>query len=130
VGGSLFIRPEGIDFTQIDPLLLAVVMFTLLPGVHGMAVSALIERSLSRSGSGRVWLSWVLLLVGLIPLALLGPVGLGLVVVIGVGWFLNRHVPLAKAWASAPATWIGRAVVTASGVFATVILVKDAVEIL
>jgi hypothetical protein len=130
VGGELFIRPGGTDFTLIDPLLVAVVMFILLPGAHGMAVAALIERFLSRSGIGPLWISWVLLLLGLLPLAVLGPFGLGLVLLLGVGWLLNRQVPLAKVWTLSPAVWTGRAVITASGVFASVILVKDVVEVL
>lgn len=130
LGGSMFIRPGGIDFTEIDPLLLAVVLFIVLPGLHGMAVSALIERSLSRSGTRRLWLSLVFVLLGLIPLAVLGPFGLGLVLLMVVGWLVNRQLPLARAWTSTPAIWIGRAVVTASGVFATVIVIKDVAEVL
>jgi hypothetical protein len=58
--GALFIRPGDTDFTLLDPLLLAVVMFILLPGLHGIVVATLIERFLPRSETGPLWISWVL----------------------------------------------------------------------
>ena len=33
VGGALFINPGGLDFTQLDPLPLAIAMFIVLPAI-------------------------------------------------------------------------------------------------
>ena len=53
VGGALFISPDGLDFTRLDPLPLAIVMFIALPAIYGVAMSVFVERLLpSSSGVG------------------------------------------------------------------------------
>lgn len=44
VGGSLFVHDEGVDFTLISPVLLAIALFVLLPGVAAALVVLLVER--------------------------------------------------------------------------------------
>ena len=44
VGGSLFVHEDGVDFTLISPLLLAIALFVLLPGVAAALVVLLVER--------------------------------------------------------------------------------------
>ena len=46
VGGALFIRPGGIDSTQVQPHLLSIVMFIALPAAYGVALVYLAERML------------------------------------------------------------------------------------
>jgi hypothetical protein len=46
VVGSSIISPDGVDFTVLSPLWLAVVMFVLIPAAYGVAASVLVERSL------------------------------------------------------------------------------------
>jgi hypothetical protein len=41
VGGSLVIHPDGVDFTLLEPLWLAIVLFVLLPAAYGLAVASL-----------------------------------------------------------------------------------------
>jgi hypothetical protein len=131
VGGSAVIRPGGIDFTLLEPLWLAVVMFVALPAAYGFAVSVLAERLLERApgfrrvpsaiGGGAVLL--VLVMFG-IP---------GIAVAVGaVGALALRRwaPPVAAAWTSAPMTWLGRAAVAAICVEAAIALEKDVVEIL
>ena len=51
VGGSQFVHAEGIDFTLLDPLWLAVLSFVLLPGLAALVVVVLAERWLADDGS-------------------------------------------------------------------------------
>ncbi len=44
VGGTTFLRPEGIDLAVLDPLGLAVAGFIALPALSAMATAALVER--------------------------------------------------------------------------------------
>jgi hypothetical protein len=136
VGGAEVIRPGGIDFTLLDPLWLAVALFVLLPVGYGVLVSMLAERFL-RSDS-RFRGSRAALVVGLapIPIVLLlmvgfGAAGLAILVAAGVllaVWTWSPH--LASAWSSAPATWLGRALLLVVGIVAAIVLTGDVAEIL
>ena len=113
-GGALVIRPEGIDFTLLEPLWLAVTMFILLPATYGIALSLLAERLLS-SASFRVgkW-AWVAAL----PLAavmLTGPIGVAMILLLCVAIWVNRYGHITRLWRSTPVTWLGR------GLFAAVV---------
>lgn len=44
VGGSVFVHEDGVDFTLISPVLLAIALFVLLPGVAAALVVLLVER--------------------------------------------------------------------------------------
>ncbi|MGH2577477.1 MAG: hypothetical protein ACRDG9_06975, partial [Actinomycetota bacterium] len=82
VGGATVIRPGGIDFTLLEPLGLAVVMFVALPGAYGVATSLLAERFLaddSAFGRSRAWIAGLVLLL---PLGLFGVVGLAVLALI------------------------------------------------
>lgn len=133
VGGALVIRPDGIDFTLLEPLPLAIAMFVALPALYGVAVSLLTETFL-RSAEARSKRGWILVLLPLLPIAALGPLGiLILLAAFGVwaaGTMLGRHLPLAGIWRSSPVTWLGRAAVAGLTVYATVGLIQDSVEIL
>jgi hypothetical protein len=129
IGGALFIRPDGIDFTKLDPLALACAMFILLPALHGIAVAALIERRLTRP-SRNGWMSWIVLVLGLLPIGLFGIFGLALIVLIGAGWMLNRTGRLSQLWTSTPGLWTGRAVLTGLSAWAGVTLVSDVAAVL
>ena len=51
VGGSQFVHADGIDFTLLDPLWLAVLSFVLLPGLAALVVVLLAERWLADDSS-------------------------------------------------------------------------------
>jgi len=124
-GGAVVIHPGGVDFTQLDPLALAVAMFVALPALYGLALSWLAERLLARTERGRAPTS-IISFLPLLGVGLAGPVGLLLLGAIGVGWVADRKgAPLERAWHSGPGTWLGRgafAGVTALALFA---LVRD-----
>jgi len=53
VGGSVVIHPGGIDFTQLDPLALAIVMFIALPALYGAAMSRLVDLWIARANQAQ-----------------------------------------------------------------------------
>jgi len=120
VGGALVIRPEGIDFTALQPLSLAVALFIALPGVYGVIVSVLTERLIgSPSFTASRW-RWVSLLL-LLPLLATGPLGVGLLLLCGLIIAANRSDRVTRLWCLPETVWAGRtafgAVLTASSVF-------------
>jgi hypothetical protein len=131
LGGALFVRPGGVDFTLISPLPLAIAFFVALPAVYGAALSVLVERWLRQDSKLRR--SWVGLL-GLIPLvfvSLVGPIGLLVILVLLGSWFVGRAIPSSIAvWHSAPVTWIGRALLAGLAGLALVDLFRKTAEIL
>lgn len=132
VGGSAVLNPGGIDFTELDPLLLAVVMFIALPALYGVALSWLTERFLAREPRDSGRFLWALPVLGLLPLALGGPFGLGVVILMPILWAANRQSDgaLVKLWRSSVVTWLGRAALVGLTAWAFVILVEDTVAIL
>ncbi|MGH2649591.1 MAG: hypothetical protein ACRDHS_08850 [Actinomycetota bacterium] len=130
VGGALVIRPNGIDFTLLEPLWLAVAMFIALPAAYGVALSLLAERLLLRRGAFGGPKAWVAGLVLLLPLGLFGPVGLAVLAVIVAALLLNRSPQMRSIWTSQPVVWIGRAGLAVVAVVAAASLVRDVTEIL
>jgi hypothetical protein len=131
VGGALVIRPDGIDFTLLDPLALAIAMFIALPAIYGVVVSRLIERWSRRDsgpGASRAWM------VGLIPLVLLGltgPLGIGLSLVMLALWMVHRtDRRLASLWGSPAVVWMGRAGLITVTVVSLGLLMSDITKIL
>ncbi|MBA2726246.1 MAG: hypothetical protein H0U53_09680, partial [Actinobacteria bacterium] len=105
IGGAFFITPGGVDFTLLDPLLLAVALFIALPGLHGFTMSVIIENLLSYTDRPRFpLLSWF----SLLPLAgflFLNPVGWLIFLILGLGWTLKRRFGLLGLWTSSPMVW-------------------------
>jgi hypothetical protein len=131
VGGVLVLRPGGLDFTLLDPLPLAVVLFVALPALYGVVLSLLIERLLRGDSIMRRRAAWVAGLLPLVPLVLLG--GAGIVIVLGgfLVWWTARTFPaVVTVWRSSVATWTGRAILAIVGVASLVGLFEDVVEIL
>lgn len=136
VGGAVAIRPDGIDFTLLEPLWLAVAMFIALPAAYGVVLAVLVERSFRRP-VGERWRSLIglPLLLPLLPLpialGLRGPVQTGvLLAAIPVLWLLSRGRGLASAWTTPVVTWIGRTALAAVTALAVVVLVRDVVAVL
>ncbi|MEO6204978.1 MAG: hypothetical protein ABIO67_06305 [Mycobacteriales bacterium] len=44
VVGNLLVHTDGVDFTRIDPAVLAIALFVLLPGVYAVMLTVLAER--------------------------------------------------------------------------------------
>jgi hypothetical protein len=131
VGGALFVRPGGVDFTRLSPLALAIALFVALPAVYGAALSVLVERWHREESS--LQRSWVGLL-GLLPLvfiALFGVFGLLMLVALAGTWLIRRTIPSSTAvWHSMLATWIGRALLAALTGIALTDLIQKTEEIL
>jgi hypothetical protein len=131
VGGAAVIHPDGVDFNLLDPLPLAIALFVALPALYGVAMSWLVERLL-RSDSvlarSRVWFA---ALIPLIPLALTGPVGLVILVVLFGLWAIHRAVPgLGPVMRSIPMMWLGRVALLTVTLLAFRSLVEDVRRIL
>ncbi|MFN2490632.1 MAG: hypothetical protein ABR529_13050 [Actinomycetota bacterium] len=129
VGGALVIRPEGIDFTLLAPLSLAIAMFLALPALYGAVMSALAERFLAESSGARRG-AWIASLLPLAGFAIAGVFGLVLVGALAALWALDRRLPLAELWCSRPMTWVGRAALALAVVVASVALTGDVAEVL
>jgi hypothetical protein len=129
VGGGGIIGTDGIDFTLLSPLPLAIALFVAIPAAYGAAMPWLTERLL-REGSvmRRRPGAWI---VGLLPLALANIVGV-LVLLVAVGvLYVRRSAPgTIAAWRSRAGTWIGRALLVAWAVFGGADLLRDSLEIL
>jgi hypothetical protein len=131
VGGALVIRPNGIDFTLLDPLSLAVAMFIVLPAAYGVVVSLLTERFLARDSRFGRWATWMGGIPALLPLVALGPFGLALLALIALAVLLGRAAPqVGSLWTSPPVAWIGRAALVAIAIVWSTELVRDVVEVL
>lgn len=129
-GGAIVIHPGRLDFTQLDPLALAVAMFIALPALYGLALSWLAERLLDGTDGARASTS-VIAFLPLVGIGLAGPVGLLLLAAIGGGWLANRQgIPLTRAWHSTPGTWLGRGALAGITILALVALVHDITAVL
>ena len=129
VGGGSIVRPHGVDFTALSPLPLAVAMFVAIPAAYGAAMPWLTERLL-REGSVMRCLRWAWI-VGLLPLALGNVVGVLLLLVAFLVWYVGRSSPVTMAaWRSQAATWVGRAGLVVVAVAGGAKLVGDGLAIL
>ena len=109
-GGATIIKPDGIDFTLVEPHALSVVFFIALPALYGYTVSVLTERFLDRKEErGRPWSSAAAILP-LLGLGVLGPFGIIVLAVAFAGWMLARKFPLNDIWHSRKVTVAARAV--------------------
>jgi len=112
VGGSQFVHADGVDFTLLDPLWLAVVSFVALPGLAALAVVLLVERWLgSTEHRPRPALLAIAAALGTFGLVVAALLGAAVVVArrVGVAAVLGRlgrvAVPAALLAGSAVAAW-------------------------
>lgn len=127
LGGSFILRPGEFDFTLLDPLALAVVMFIAIPAIGGAALSPAVDRVLD--GDERPWRWWQLL--ALVPLVAIGPFVLLASIVAALVWLLADRVPaVVDGWRTPAVTWAGRAVLVVATVLLLRITIDDALAIL
>lgn len=129
VGGVLIIRPDGVDFTLLEPLSLAVAMFVLIPALYGVSLSVLSERLAKNERFGRSRWKWAGALV-LAPILMTGPVGIAFVIALCLGIAANRTGLVGRLWRSSPVVWIGRGVLATVLVTSTYFLIKDIAVVL
>lgn len=129
VGGSLIIEPGGVDFTLLDPQALAVAMFIVVPALYGLGMSLLVERMLPSQWWRQGRAAWPLLTLGFIP-ALAGPQATATAAVLVCGTLARREPLLANPWRYAAARWVGRLILAALAIAASVELGRDVSRIL
>jgi hypothetical protein len=133
VGGAIVINPGGIDFTRLEPLSLAIALFVALPALYGVAMSLLVERLLGKDSvlnRAGTW-SWAAVVLAFVPIALTGPFGVIVVLVVAIVWLLGRAFPnLASIWSFVPAMWTGRVMLAGLTGVALVDLIGDINSIL
>jgi hypothetical protein len=129
IGGALVIRPGGTDFTLVEPHLLAVVLFVLLPGAYGVVLSVFTDRLIKMEALGRSRWLWL----GLLPLATVvftGPPGIILLLATGLVIAANRSDRVTSVWHSARVTWAGRGLMLVALVTSTIFLAADVAAVL
>jgi hypothetical protein len=131
VGGAAFIKSDGIDFRLLEPLPLAIALFIALPAAYGVVMSHLVERNLRDTAATERSRWWALGLIPFIAIGLLGPTGLGVLLLIAATWVIHRKAPeVASLWRSPIVVWIGRAALLAVTATALVVLARDITNIL
>ncbi|MEA2451473.1 MAG: hypothetical protein QOG04_183 [Actinomycetota bacterium] len=128
-GGATIVKPDGIDFTRVEPHVLSICFFILLPALYGAAVSIVTERFLDRE-EGRQSTSLVFAFLPLLGIGLVGPGALVILALGFGGWMLNRSYPLAALWNSPWVTRLGRTGLAVLTALAVVTLIEDITEIL
>jgi hypothetical protein len=129
VGGAGLVSPDGLDFSLLSPLPLAIALFVAIAAAYGAAMPWLTERLL-REGSVMRRRSWAWI-VGLSPLVLANVVGVVILLVALAVLYVRRSSPSAvDTWRSPGGTWIGRALLFGWAVFEGVGLLRDSLEIL
>jgi hypothetical protein len=130
-GGALVIRPHGVDFTLLEPRVLAIVLFVGLPAAYGAAVSSAIDRVLARSSpdASRVWFAGLVLVLP--PLTLIGMRGGLLFLAVPIAVAVALFAPAAGRLATArPVVLVGRAGLAVLGVGYAVALADDIAAVL
>lgn len=88
--GSIMVKSDGVDFTVLEPKLLAILMFIAIPALGALLITWLIER-----WQVWWWTDWKRTLVAAIP-GLPGliffPVGI-MVAIVALAWFAALRVP-------------------------------------
>lgn len=126
VGGAAVIEPGGVDFTFIDPQVLAIVLFIALPAVYGVAMAVGTEWLLDRPDRYRR-----ARYLALIPLLVGGPLLVAIIVVLAAAVLAGRHwAELAVAIRGPVVTWGVRIVLLSGMALGLRQLLSDVTEIL
>ena len=129
IGGAAVIKPEGVDFTLLSPLWLAVVLFFALPAGYGWLMASWVEALIARPGHLRK--ARVAGIIGFVVVGFFGLLGAVIAVVGFVLVLIGRRWPAAAAAVTHPVpTWIVRVgLLVVAGVSLQALLI-DASELL
>ena len=125
--GAFIIHPDGVDFTALEPLWLAVALFVAIPALFGFAISALIDRA-DQPGS---WFQAKPARVALAPLVVfvLPPILVFGGIPVAITLLLHRAAvtrpSLTASWESPQIQLGGRAMVAVIAVGGLILLVRD-----
>ncbi len=129
IGGAAVIKPDGVDFTRLDPLLLAVVLFIALPAAYGWVMAAMVEGLIARPGTYRK--TRVAAIVLFVAVGFFGLFAFGIAIVGGVLILIGRRWPALAALVTHPVvTWAVRLGLLVLVVISGTELVSDVAEIL
>jgi hypothetical protein len=130
VGGSLVVEPGRPDFSVLEPLWLAVVLFLALPGVYGVLVALVIEALLDRS-SPAAERQWWAAALAVALLVLCGPPGIILLCLMLALFALQRRRPgMGRVWRSPYTIWTARVLLLGMGLLALMDVVSGVSQIL
>jgi hypothetical protein len=131
IGGAQIIRPGGIDFTRLEPLWLAVVMFVAIPGGYGVLTSVLAERYLAPGSGFRRSRAAPFALIPVALFAGIGPTGIAIALAVLLAILAWRSWPaIAAAWTSRPMTIVGRIALATFGSYFAAVLARDVADVL
>ncbi|MET0489425.1 MAG: hypothetical protein ABW143_04240 [Acidimicrobiales bacterium] len=129
VGGAAVIKPGGVDFTLLDPLWLAVVLFIALPAAYGWAMAAMVEGLIARPGTYRK--TRVAGIVFFVAIGFFGLFAAAIAVAGALLVLIGRQWPALAAAVTHPVvTWTVRIVLLVLVVVSGAELVSDVAEIL
>lgn len=125
--GGLIINPDGVDFSELSPLWLAIGLFVLIPALFGVLTAIAVEWSLrpeSWVGRGPTWLvaaPAVLLLIPPLPIL----IGLPFAGVYAARWGAARWPRVRATIEARWALWTVRLGWAAAAAFGGLLLVED-----
>lgn len=129
IGGAAVIKPDGVDFTRLSPLWLAVLLFIALPSGYGWVMASIVERLVARPG--RLRKSRVAAIVGFVAVGFFGLLAGAIAIVGFLLVLLGRQWPsLATAVTRPVPTWIVRFLLVALAGLSLQELLVDISEIL
>ena len=130
IGGGVLVNPGGVDFTLLEPLWLAVLLFVAIPAAFGAAIVPVIERW----DSPDAWVSrgrfrpWVLLGVTLFIAPFVFPIAL-IACALMIAWALVDRIPAAHQFRQGFGRIIVRVGWALFGALSVFILVDDLVAL-
>ncbi|MGH2790024.1 MAG: hypothetical protein ACRDJ0_03455 [Actinomycetota bacterium] len=129
--GPLLVDPDNPDFIILEPAWLGVAMFAALPVLFGLIAASLQARlepffTRERSRSATI----AVLILGLLPLALGGPVAVAVVLIVGVGLAVAHFTDVTKVIETHAVGVAVRALLIAVTTFGLVVFARSALEIL
>lgn len=124
LGGATIVHEDGVDFTMLEPVALAIALFVILPGVAAAIVVLLVERWIDREPFSERRLDAVVVVA-----ALCGTFALVVGVVVGVAALVGRDTGLNRVLQPV-ARVVAPLALVAVGVVAAVDLVGTASRLL
>lgn len=125
IGGALFVRRDGVDFTVLEPRWLAVTLFVMLPAVFGLVLEPLQAAIRPRTDRWPGTLIWVLTAFASLVICTIGPPIALVVVLVWAAILTGLDRPALQALRAPGLVWIGRAAILVLVVLAGIDLGRD-----
>lgn len=127
----LLVDPDNKDFYILEPVWLGIAMFAALPVLFGLLVAPLqasLEPFFTRDRTRGATIA--VLILGLLPLGLGGPVAVAVVLAVGAGLALAHSTDAAKLLEARAVVVAGRGLLIAVTLFGLVVFGRSVLEIL